>query len=134
MKCGLCGMFYCEGNSFDEREHRRHCRQVERCRKKYGSWLMADYHERERIKQESWQVVENADIDLVERVSAAKMILKAWFSRSVGERGWNLTHPDLKKWAGLFLQNERAVFPAEVFNQLAKIYPAPRSVKRKQAG
>jgi len=131
MKCSLCGMVYVEGNKLDEQQHRQHCRQVERCKRKFGYWLEADYTARERVKQENWPAVNDSNADLASRIAATKEILKMWFSRSVGESGWSLTHPEFRKWTGMFLQNERTVFPSEVFNQLVKIYPAPRLRKRK---
>ncbi|OPY60034.1 MAG: hypothetical protein A4E56_02944 [Pelotomaculum sp. PtaU1.Bin065] len=133
MTCEVCGFTYLEDSKEDERDHRQHCKKVEKARRKYGSWLMT-YREQEETKRRYNEIIDDDDAEMSVRIRAGWLLLRAYFSGSVRRNDYCLNHISFEAYAGAFLYANPDIFPGAVMKELIKRYPVSRQVKRKRVG
>lgn len=127
-KCQICGFSWDNNDAYTRRQHRELCQKVTKIIRKFGDYW--HYAQREKIKRESWAVVDDESRLISERIAACKKILQAYFYRDISELDFNIKHMPFNKWAGSFLQTEPSIFPSELYKTLVRMYPG-RARRRK---
>lgn len=127
VKCSVCGFNY--ELPTDKEEHKEYHKKYLKAVEKYG--FCYHYREREKMKRQAYSVIKNNVAPFQDKLKAAKVILKAYFSRSLEGNDFNLNHPLFPEYASMLLNqtNTEKSMPMQVYKALVEEYGIKPGIK-----
>jgi transcriptional regulator with XRE-family HTH domain len=115
--CDECEFTYT--NSFDDFDaHNKRHEKWQKAKQKFGIW-----NHLERAKRHEYeQIAKDSSLPLDERIKAAENIIFAYFSRSVLNNDFSLSHIDYLSYIPYFLHSQPHVFTEDIREILVKKY------------
>lgn len=116
--CPDCGLPYNPNDKLSENEHETFCKASHY----YG--FCYPWGSMSLRKNEIYDILYSENHSFEEKFNAATELLKVYFSRSVGQRGYTLDHPTFEKYAAMLLnQNQfKERFGDDIYNRLLEKY------------
>lgn len=103
-ECDICGKRYNANSEDSVLEHAEHHNKFINARKYFGEYLVLNYKEEERRKEEAWSIINNAsNYEDGYLFTAVSDLYSAWFSHSLFINDYNLNHPKLNDFIAMML-------------------------------
>lgn len=107
MKCAECRMNYCYDVRQDIREHETKHAKFLAAKTKFG--FMYHHDQREQIKREIDQVIQDGNKNTEEKMAAYEKMFKVYFARSFEASDFSDHHPNLATYIAMLLNQDNWV-------------------------
>lgn len=118
--CPECGMSY--ELPYEEKEHNQYHSKYLQALNKYGFFFSRE--KREKMKRESYNVLEDKSSTLSEQIKATETVFKSYFSRSLEKLSFDICHPEFNEYVSMLLNQKdwKTYLPQNVYKELVNKY------------
>lgn len=102
-RCKICDYVFM--SPAHDKAHERHCRRFQAAVALYGNMYVMTYPVEEALKREAHLVIRKKELPVDKRASAALVVMRAWFSRSVRANKYRFSHPSFPEYVAMMLNH-----------------------------